>query len=445
MAPPARGGNPPHSSVPGDCVTEDQAPYSLPEAPNVESDLLRKLATPRAIGILAMAIIGIALLVVAKHALFDARPAPAEAIPPDAFRPTQAQLAELKIVPVRFGANADIIRATGSIQADADHSTPILLPFSGQVIDVMAEPGQRVTAGQPLLRIASPELVDARNTLLTAAAAQASASEAARIAEGNAKRQKAIYETAGGALKDYLQSQADLVTAQSNLRTAQSALRAAQDRLGLFGKSAAETQALESAGRSVGGKAATLYRAPVSGIVADRSVAPGQFVSAGGSAPLLTITDPAHVWLVAQLPESEANAIRLGDRVTVTTPALPGRAFAATIDNIAAALDPATHRLPVRATVANPEGALKPQMFASFVIRRPLQGGAGVLVPEAAVIHEGDSARVWALGPDTLLHGRPVAIGETEGGFTRVTAGLRPGDRIVTSGALFVNEAGLNQ
>lgn len=418
---------------------------SLPPARNIEAGLMLRLTSLNVlVGLVAAAAL-IVLFVLAKHALFDAKPAPVEAVPADAFRPTPAQLAQLKLEPVQFGANAELVRATGSILADADHSTPILLPFSGQVLDVMAEPGQRVAAGQPLLRIASPELVDARNTLMTASAQAAAAAEAARIAEGNAKRQKAIYETAGGAMKDYLQSQADLVTAQSNLRTAQSALHAAQDRLGLFGKSSAETKALAGAPAGSGGKASTLYRSPVSGLVADRSVAPGQFVSAGGSTALMTITDPAHVWLVAQLPESEANAIRLGDHVTVTTPALPGRSFAATIDNIGAALDPATHRLPVRATVANADGALKPQMFASFVIRRPLSGGAGVLVPAAAVIHEGDSARVWVMGHDGLLHGRPVVTGGTEGGYTRITGGLNAGDKVVTSGALFVNEAGLNQ
>lgn len=419
----------------------DVAP--LPPAPNIEATLLRRLRDRRFIALVVLGVIAVILLVMAKNSLFQGKSAPANPMPADAFRPTDAQLRQLKIEPVAFGANAEIVRATGSIQADADHSTPILLPFSGQVLDVMVEPGQRVVAGQPLLRIASPELVDARNTLLTATAAQAAAAEAERVAAANAKRQKAIYETAGGALKDYLQAQADLVTAQSNLRTAQSGLRAAQDRLALFGKSNAETRSLE-AGTSPG-RASTLYRAPVAGIIADRSVAPGQFVSAGGSTALLTITNPANVWLVAQLPESQADAIHLGDHVVVTTPALPGRQFAARIDNIAAALDPATHRLPVRATIANPGGVLKPQMFASFVIRRPLRGGTGVLVPVAAVIHEGDDARVWVLGRDGLLHGRPVTAGETEGGLTRITQGLQPGDRIVTSGALFVNEAGLSQ
>jgi cobalt-zinc-cadmium efflux system membrane fusion protein len=412
----------------------------LPSVPRLE----RKAQ----VRILIIAVAAAALLVVAVLVLKALTAAPAEAPaapePKGAFRPTKAQLAQLTIQPVRYGATADLVSATGSIAVDADHSTPILLPYSGQVLNVMVEAGAHVSAGEPLLRVASSDLVDARNTLLTASAQQASASEAVRIASANAERQRAIYETAGGAQKDYLQAQADLVTARSNLRTAQSALHAARDRLTLFGKSAAETRAFQS---DSGGaqQPSTLYRSPVSGIVAERSVSPGQFISAGGSTPLMTITDLSHVWLVAELSEGEASSVHVGDQVVVTTPALPGQTFQATIDNIAAALDPATRRLAVRATVANPGNALKPQMFASFSIRRTISQAAGPLVPSSAVIHEGDSARVWVLGRDGLLRGREVSVGDDEGGLTQVRSGLRPGDRVVTAGALFVNEAGLGE
>jgi len=418
--------------------TDDMVP--LPETQHLSVRVQSRLLVA-----LILAAVFMALLAIGAGAMLRSRPQPEASLPPGAFRPSSDQLAQLKFATVIKGANAALLRASGSISADGDHSTPILLPYSGQVLEVMVEPGEHVMRGQPLLRVASPELVDARNALLAASAQRASASEAQRLAQTNLTRQKAIYQTAGGALKDYLQAQADFVTAQSNARQAESALRAAQERLGLFGKTPDETKAIEQPGRTPAGPASTLYRAPVSGIIADRSVAPGQFLTAGGSTPLMTITDPAHVWLVAQLAESDASTIRMGDQVIVTTPALPGRQFTATIDNIAAGLDPATHRLPVRATIANPDGALKPQMFASFVIHRAIQGGAGVLVPAVAVIHEGDGARVWVLGRDGLLYGRPISAGETEAGLTRVLHGLAPGDRVVTQGAVFVNEAGLEQ
>lgn len=386
--------------------------------------------------VVGIAVAGLAILVLVMlvKAMLAPKPVADVPLPPGAFRPTRQQLAQLQFATVRGGANMALVRASGSIQADGDHSTPIVLPFSGQVLQVLVEPGQRVTRGQPLLRIASPELIDARNALLSASAQRASATEALRIAQGNVTRQKAIYETAGGAMKEYLQAQADFVAAQSVARQAESTQRAAQDRLALFGKTG-----------GAGSSAYTIYRAPVSGIVADRNVAPGQFLSSGNATPVMTITDPARVWLVAQLAESEAASIRVGDQIVVTTPALPGREFTATIDNVAAGLDPATHRLPVRATIANPGGELKPQMFASFTIRRPVDSGKGVLVPAVAVIHEGDTTRVWVKARVGLIYGRPVRIGETDGGLTRVLSGLAPGDRIVAKGALFVNEAGLGE
>ncbi len=145
----------------------------------------------------------------------------AEILPPDTLRLTHEQLSQLKFAPVRFGANATLVRASGAIAVDADHSTPILLPFSGQVVHVFVEADQRVTKGTPLLAVASPELGDARNALLTAAAQVTSTGQSVRIAQQNAARMKAIHETAGGALKDDLQAQADLVTAQANSRSAQ--------------------------------------------------------------------------------------------------------------------------------------------------------------------------------------------------------------------------------
>ncbi len=399
----------------------------------------------RLLGLIAAGVLALAVLFELGSWLLTPRMVAAEKLPPDAFRPTPEQLAQLKIAPVAIGANATLLRANGSIAVNADRSTPIILPFSGQAAEVFVETGQHVSRGQPLLSVASPELVDARNGLLTASAQAASAAEAEKIAAANAARQKAIYETAGGALKDYLQAQADLVTAQSALRTAQSALRAAQDRLGLFGKSPGEIRALQSPAKALNGQAATVYRAPVAGVVVDRNVSPGQFLTAGGSNALMTITDLSSVWLVAQLSESDATNVQLGDQVEVTTPAVPGRVFHARIDNIGAALDPNTHRLPVRAAVDNPNYLLKPQMFASFTIRRALSGTVGALVPAAAIIHEGDRARVWVMGRDGLLHGRAVETADSEGGYTRVTRGLNAGDRIVTAGALFVNEAGLEQ
>jgi cobalt-zinc-cadmium efflux system membrane fusion protein len=396
----------------------------------------------RWIGAIAAGIVLLFALLALFHWLLRPAEVPPAKLPPGAFRPTADELADLKIEPVGFGSGQGGVEATGTIAVDDDHSTPILLPYSGQVGDVYVQAGQHVVQGQPLLKIASSDFVEARNTLFAAVAARNTAAAQLKTATENEKRQSAIYATAGGALKDARQSQSDLVTAQSAMRSADAALGAARDKLTLLGKTPAEVAKLEAAGEVAGIYSETTFHAPVGGTIATRDVSPGQYVTAGGDKPLLTISDLSHVWLVAQVDQSDAANVHLGDAVQVTTPAYPGRVFHAVIDNIGATLDPATHRLPVRATVANDDEALKPEMFASFSIQRH-GGTTGILVPASAVIHEGDTARVWVLGKDRLLYAREVTVTDSANGMEQIGSGLRPGDYVVTQGAIFVNEAGL--
>lgn len=364
--------------------------------------------------------------------------------PPGTFRPTRDQLATMTIETVGLSDLAGLTAATGTITADGDLSTPVLMPYTGQVVRVLVDAGQYVAKGQPLLLVKTGDFVDARNGLFAARSVLLAAQSQVASAKRNADRQRQIYETAGGALKDYQQANTDLVAAQAQERTAEAALGAARDKLAILGKTPGEIGRLESAREISGLHEQTTLHAPISGLIASRDVSPGQYVSAGGDKPLFTITDPSRVWLVAQLAEGDAASVHVGDQVDVTTPAFPGRVFKATVDTVGAALDPATHRLPVRATIANPGGALKPQMFASFAIRGKV-ASASIHVPAAAVIHEGESARVWLLRPDGLLTGRSVRTGDEQNGVVEIRSGIKAGDRIVTAGAIFVNEAGLGE
>ena len=410
---------------------------SLPERPSLSPARQLKFLL-----IVGLSLLLLALLIVVIRIWQRPFEAVQQPLPPGTFRLTSQEMAQLHLVRVGTGADPASIVATGTIAVDEDHSTPVVLPYSGQVSDVFVQAGQHVAKGQAILRIASSDFVDARNALFAATAQRATAAAQLKTAQDNEKRQAAIYQSAGGALKDYRQSEGDLVTAQSAMRTADAALGAARDKLSLLGKSAPEIGRLEQAGEVAGIYSNTTFHAPVSGVIASRDVAPGQYISAGGDKPVITITDLNRVWLVAQVDQSDAARVHLGDGVDVTTPAYPGRIFHAVIDNIGAALDPTTHRLPVRATVANPDEALKPAMFASFAIQRAANGSA-ILIPSVAVIHEGDTARVWVATPDGLLRARAVTIADGANGLVKVSSGLRPGERVVTSGAIFVNEAGL--
>ena len=396
----------------------------------------------RVIGVVVA--VAVAVLVALRIAA-ALRPAAALPQPPEPgiLRVTPDQFATLKIVTVGGGGIGTTARASGVIAVDDNHSTPVLPPYGGQVTQILVQPGQRVVADQPLLKIRAPEFVEGRNALFAAIAARATAGSQLKVAQAAAARAEAIYKTAGGALKDFQVAQNDLLVAQSGVRTADAALGAARDKLAILGKTPAEIDQLEKVNEVNGLHAETTLHAPIGGVIASRSVAVGQYIASPAAVPAFVITDPSTVWLIAQVPEAASAQVHLGDAVAVTTAAFPGRTFAAQVDNIGSSLDPTTHRLPVRATIRNPDGALKPQMFASFVIRSHTPGSGGLSVPASAVIHEGDSARVWVAGPGRTLRARSVTLGPAGDGMVTVISGLTPGERVVTAGAIFVNEAGL--
>jgi len=132
--------------------------------------------------------------------------------------------------------------------------------------------------------------------------------------------------------------------------------------------------------------------------------------------------------------------VSIGQPVEVRVLAYPGRVFKARLTWIAPAIDVTTRRLPVRAEVENPDGALKPMMFASFSI---ITGGevAAPAVPQSAVIYEGDKARVWVALDDGSVAARSITIGRASEGMVEVTQGLAAGEKIVASGTLFIDRA----
>src|SRR5262249_4628393 len=155
-------------------------------------------------------------------------------------------------------------------------------------------------------------------------------------------------------------------------------------------------------------------------------VGPGQYLQSGSSTAVYTIGDLSKVWLVANVRENDAPLIERGQKIEVHVPALPGERLEATVTAVGATVDAVTHRVPVRATLINPGGKLKPGMFASFNI---ITSGATAspAVPEEAVVREGDEARVWVLGDGRTVGLREIRTGRTRDGMVEVLAGLSAG------------------
>ena len=356
------------------------------------------------------------------------------------FRPSRDQWQTLTVETVQLRDFDRVQIADGDIEVDADKTTQVISPFTGRVVEVFADAGQHVDRRTPLFSVAANEVVQGRADLANALGALAAGRSQLKLAQDTEARQGELYRSAGGALKDWRQAQSDLIAAESQQRAAEAALGAARSRLAVLGEGEPAIAALEHTPASRAVDARTVVYAPAQGVVTRRALGPGQTIAAGGDA-LFSISDLSTVWLTAQVPESDAAHVRLGADVSVTTPAYPGRTFAAKVVYVAPALDPDTHRLPVRAEIANADGALKPQMFARFRIDSGLAARSPG-VPQSAVIRDGDTARVWVATADGALRIRPVVAGMVQDGVVQILQGLAPGEKVVTKGALFVDQAG---
>lgn len=338
-------------------------------------------------------------------------------------RLTSAQLATLEINTVGTRAFRTEEVTDGQIALNGDTTTQVFSPYSGRVVRVLASPGEYVKQGAPLLRVEASEFVQAQSDLLNTAATL-------KLARINEERKHAAYDSKGGSLQDWQQAQVDLAAAET-------ASTSAANRLRILGKTNQEIAAIETAKRT---DAATHVVAPIGGIVTDRQVGPGQYIQSGASSPVFSIGDLSTVWLVAAVPETDAPFIERGQTVEVRVLALPGQVFKAELTAIGAQVDPVTRRVPVRATLTNPDGKLKPQMFASFSIITSGDSQAPA-VPEEAIVREGDQARVWIVAQDNTLVLRSIHIGRSNEGMVEVLDGLKAGERIVTRGSLFIDRA----
>jgi cobalt-zinc-cadmium efflux system membrane fusion protein len=333
--------------------------------------------------------------------------------------------------------------ADGRIAADDDRTTPVFSPFTGRVTRVFARAGDVVRRGQPLFAVQATEYLQAQDDLAAARAAADNARAQLKTAEADEARLRELYQADGASLREWQQSQLALATAQTSLRSAQTAEAAVSGRILAYGQDARAVAALQarSAGRAVEPEA--LVRAPAAGTVISRQIEPGQFVSgmtAGAGAPAFVVSDLSRVWLVANVREADVGRVRLGDPMDVRVLAFPGEVFHAKVTYIAPSVDPVTRRIGVRAEIGNPDLRLKPEMFADFGI----DTGAPALspaVPLSAVTYEGETAHVWVAQPGGRLALRPISAGRSAGGFLEVLAGLRPGDRVATSEALFIDRA----
>lgn len=234
----------------------------------------------------------------------------------------------------------------------------------------------------------------------------------------------------------------DLDAAAVQLAQAKTAYNTAQkhlESLNAVGKQAALKSAggqLTSArGKLMASEAQLSYtqiRSPISGVITDRPLYPGEMAST--SAPLLTVMDVAQVIAKAHIPESDAMLLRKGDKAIITAPGLE-KPLAGTVTVVSPALDPNSTTVEIWVQAANPEQQLRPGMPAQLSITAHTVHDALVVPSNALLNASGDSAQVMVVDSQSVAQSREVKLGIRTPQETQIVAGLRQGERVITEGA----------
>jgi membrane fusion protein, heavy metal efflux system len=352
-------------------------------------------------------------------------PAPAEQ--PGMFTLTADQLSHLKTGVVAKTTWAVAVHTTGTVDWDADRTTQAITQVNGPISRILVDLGTPVKQGDPLLYVASPDLA-------AAVSAYRKAYNREALNKRTVDRTKELLDQGAVALKDYEGAQADFNDARTDVQNSLQALR-------IFGITPQGITQAEEQGTGIATELAV--RAPITGVIVQKLVSPGQVIQAGQTACFM-ISDVSAVWVQGHVFDRDLPTVRIGDTVDETNAAL-GHAFHGTVAYIGSFLDPNTRTTPVRIVTQNPGGVLKKDMFVDAVIHTGSRGNT-VVVPVSAVLRDDKNEPiVYVQVEPGKFAQREVAIGGQQNGLIAIASGLRAGETIVTDGSLFLQFSGTIQ
>lgn len=339
------------------------------------------------------------------------------------FTVPQEQLAHLEIQPARTMPFETALKTTGTVDWDNDHTSQAITQVSGPITRILVDTGAVVKQGQPLLYVASPDITAAVSTYRKAQNRLA-------LAKANLDRSSDLLEHKAIAQRDFEQARADYNDAATDLETARQALR-------ILGVSPADIQAAEQQNSPI--RPELPMRAPISGIVVQKMVNPGQVIQAGATTAFV-ISNVSTVWVQAHLYEKDLRSVRVGDGADVRSASFPD-VFKGRVAYIGSMLDPATRTTPVRVVTSNPKGFLKKDQFVDVVIHDKTTHDA-LVVPTSAVLYDAENLPfVYIQVEPGKFAQRQITLGAQRPDVTEVASGLKPGDEIVTQGSLFLQFA----
>jgi cobalt-zinc-cadmium efflux system membrane fusion protein len=333
---------------------------------------------------------------------------------------TAAQRGNIHLTTVAASHFHKTIQAVGAVDFDNDQSTSVLAPFSGPVSRLLVSPGDHVQKGAALATVDSPDFAAAVGTYRKALATE-------RTDKKLADMDKDLLAHKGVAEREEAQAQTDAANAHADSEAALQGLVA----LGVEPRTIATIRSGRAPSHVEG-----VIRAPIAGTVVEKLITPGQFLQAG-TTPCFTVANLSRVWVLAQISSTDQSSVRVGDKAEVQT-GIDGKTLTGTVSNISSLVNPDTRSVVARVVIDNPGEYLRKQMYVGVSLHDG-QDSAGLLVPVSAVLHDDENLPfVYVAKRGGSFARRHVTLGYRAGAQYDVADGLKPGDKVVADGALFI-------
>ncbi|MSV31873.1 MAG: efflux RND transporter periplasmic adaptor subunit [Bryobacterales bacterium] len=361
----------------------------------------------------------------------EAKPEPGEV----RLSPELQKTAGLRIAEVERRNVPLLIRANGRLVADEEKTHKAGALVDGRVVKVFVNIGDRVQKGQVLARIHSHDIHESRSVFQKAKLELARLETQRSFAEKNRDRILRLLDLKAASQEQLDHAESEVKNMLAGIDTAHLEIQRARQHLEEFLEVSAEDHPEHKQGEFDHDDDTAPIKAPAAGVIISRSISSGSVAKPGDD--LFVISDLSSIWMLAAIPEENMGRITAGMNAKVFIRAFNDRPFPGILTRTGDQLDPATRTVQARIVLANPQGELKPEMYATAELAA---GGTGeaFYVPQESIQEMNGHSIVFVATRTNKFHARPVETGSRAGASIAIVSGLSAGDRVVTRGAFLL-------
>lgn len=303
------------------------------------------------------------------------------------------------------------LRLSGKVTPDMGKVLKLYPLVSGYVKNINVQLGDYVKKGQVLAVIQSGEIADYDKQLTQARSDLATAEKGLKVAQD-------LY-------KSQLATEKDVVNAEGALNNARAEMARINEMLQIYRK---------------GSGATSIVTAPISGYIIEKNINNGMEMRSDNSAHMFTISELDDVWIMANVFETDISRVKEGYPAEVTTISYPDRVFHGRIDKVYNVLDPDTKTMQVRIRLSNEGMLLKPEMFATVLLRYR-EGNEMMAIPSSAVIFDKGKNFVMVFRDRYNIETKEVKVTKSLNEVSYILRGIQPGDKVISRNQLLIYDA----